>query len=68
MDVGFDEVYNYPIIYNEFIIMQHEEPSFCNDASPFYHLYGHVHNNEMYTTITKQSACVCVERWIINLY
>lgn len=34
-----------------------------NDATPFFYIYGHVHSTEAYKTITKQTACVSVERW-----
>ncbi len=63
VDVGFDEVSNYPIIYKEWFIIQHEPPTYLNDAMPYFFIYGHVHGSEMYRTITKQSACVSVERW-----
>jgi len=62
-DVGFDEVSCYPIIYKEWFVIQHEPPSYYNDATPYFYIYGHVHGSEMYRTITKQTACVCVERW-----
>ena len=63
VDVGFDEVSNYPIIYKEWFVIQHEPPTYMNDATPYFYIYGHVHGTDMYKTITKQSACVCVERW-----
>ena len=63
MECGFDEVYKYPIIYDEFIVMQHEPPQYINSDTPFFYLFGHVHGTEMYPTVTKQSACVTVERW-----
>ena len=63
LDVGFDEVSNYPIIYKEWFVIQHEPPTYYNDATPYFYIYGHVHSSEMYRTITKQTACVCVERW-----
>jgi len=62
-DVGFDEVSNYPIIYKEWFVIQHEPPTYYNNATPYFYIYGHVHGSEMYRTVTKQSACVCVERW-----
>ncbi len=62
-DVGFFEVSEYPIILNEWVILQHTPPTYINEAMPYYYIYGHVHNTEMYQTITKTSACVCVERW-----
>ena len=63
MDVGFDMVSDYPIIYKEWFVIQHNPPTYINDAMPFFFIYGHVHGTEMYKTITKQSACVSVERW-----
>lgn len=63
LKIGFDEVYSYPLIYNEFIVMQHQPPQYINDKTPFFYIYGHVHATEIYPTISKQSACVCVERW-----
>jgi calcineurin-like phosphoesterase family protein len=62
-EAGFDEVSSYPIIYKEWFVIQHEPPYYYNDATPYFYIYGHVHGSEMYKTITKQTACVCVERW-----
>ena len=61
--VGFDEVSKYPIILYEHVVMSHEPPTYFNDATPYAYLYGHVHSTEAYKTITKDSACVCTERW-----
>lgn len=63
MECGFSEVYKYPIIYNEFIVMQHCPPQYINLETPYFYVYGHVHGTEMYPSITKKSACVSVERW-----
>lgn len=62
-DVGFAEVYKYPIIFNDFFVLSHKPPAYFNEATPYFYLYGHVHSSEMYRTITKQTACVSVERW-----
>ncbi len=62
-EVGFDEVSEYPIVLDEWVILQHEPPTYINDFMPYYYLYGHVHGTEMYQSVTKSSACVCVERW-----
>ena len=61
-DAGFEEVSLYPILINEFIVLTHEPPQYFNDATPFFYVYGHVHGTNMYKDITRQSACVCVER------
>jgi len=62
-DVGFDEVYKYPIIYDDFIFLSHEPPHYIPPNTPYFYLYGHIHGSEMYQTITKTSSCVSVERW-----
>jgi calcineurin-like phosphoesterase family protein len=62
-DVGFEDVSRYPIVIEDFIVLQHSPPTYFNDATPFAFIYGHVHATEIYKTITKTTACVCVERW-----
>jgi len=63
VDAGFDVVSKYPIIVDQFIVMQHEPPTYFNEGVPYFWLYGHVHSTDMYKTITKNTACVCIERW-----
>lgn len=62
-EVGFNEVYKYPIIYDEWYVIGHEPPQYINPNYPYFYIYGHVHGSENYKTITKQTACVSVERW-----
>lgn len=62
-DVGFNEVYKYPILLNEFIILSHEPVSYMNVNSPYVNIHGHVHNSPNYPTMTTNSCNVCVERW-----
>jgi len=63
-DVGFNEVSSYPIVYMEWFIIQHEPPTYINDAMPYFFIYGHVHGTKgIYPTVTKQTACVSAERW-----
>jgi calcineurin-like phosphoesterase family protein len=63
LDVGFQEVSKFPIIINEFIVLSHEPPTYFNSCTPYFYLYGHVHGSDMYKTVTKNTACVCCERW-----
>lgn len=63
MECGFKEVVSNPIIWSEFVVMGHKPPGFISDDIPYIFLYGHVHSSEMYQTLTKRSACMCVERW-----
>ena len=62
-DAGFSEVYKYPIIVDDYLFLSHQPQEFIPQNTPYFYLYGHVHDTEMYKTITKTSACVCVERW-----
>jgi len=62
-EAGFEEVSRYPIIIEDYVVLQHEPPAYFNDATPFYFIYGHVHGTPLYRTVTRSAACVCVERW-----
>lgn len=62
-DAGFDKVYDKPIITNEFIILSHQPIEFLNDNCPFFNVYGHVHDDKRYQTISDNGVCACVERW-----
>jgi calcineurin-like phosphoesterase family protein len=42
-DVGFEEVYSYPIIYEKWYILSHE-PIFLNTSMPYINIHGHIHN------------------------
>jgi len=43
-DVGFDEVYPYPIIIDDFFMLSHE-PLYLNNNMPFINIHGHTHSN-----------------------
>jgi len=45
-DIGFDEVYPYPIIYNKFFIMSHDT-TYINIAMPYANIHGHLHEKTM---------------------
>ena len=60
-ECGFENVIEYPIIYNGFFILSHE-PLYINTNMPYANIFGHVHGNPMYATVTSQSFCVSVER------
>lgn len=60
-DSGFDEVYDVPIIYDNYWILSHE-PLYVNSNMPYANIFGHVHNNPSYKDCSCQSFCVSVER------
>jgi calcineurin-like phosphoesterase family protein len=58
---GFKEVYDQPIILNEFLILSHYPMPFA--ISPIMiNIFGHVHDTKMYETFGEKHVCVCVER------
>lgn len=60
-DAGFEEVYDHPVIIQEFWILSHE-PLYVNTNMPYANLFGHVHNSPMIKTFSRQHYCVSVER------
>ena len=61
MELGFAEVYPLPVLFEDFYILSHE-PLYVNTASPYANLFGHVHGNPTYRTVSARSYCACVER------
>lgn len=55
-DVGFNEVYKYPIIYNDFYILSHE-PQYINENMPYVNIHGHCHL-EKSSSLQKVNVCV----------
>lgn len=58
---GFQEVYDCPIILEDFWILSHE-PLYVNENMPYANLFGHVHNSPLFKDYSKQHYCVSVER------
>lgn len=42
-DVGIDEVYKYPIIFNKYYILSHE-PIYMSKNMPYINVHGHLHH------------------------
>ena len=60
-DLGFEECYDLPVILKEFFILSHT-PLYITRSMPYANLYGHVHSNPTYRSVSSRSACVSVER------
>ena len=60
-NLGFAECSPWTILYQDFFLLSHE-PLYINQNMPYANIYGHVHGNMTYQSVTSQSACVCVER------
>jgi calcineurin-like phosphoesterase family protein len=43
-EIGFEEAYDYPIIYKDFFILSHE-PVYINTNMPYCNIHGHFHSN-----------------------
>lgn len=61
INAGFLKVYDFPIIYQDFWILSHC-PLYVNQNMPYANIFGHVHNNPIFKTVSPQSYCVSVER------
>lgn len=60
-EIGFAEVYDLPVIYDDFWILSHE-PLYVNRNMPYANLFGHIHNHPAYHTTSSHGFCVSVER------
>ncbi len=58
---GFDEVYDLPVLFNNFFILSHE-PIYVNTNMPYANIFGHVHANPMFKDFSEHHFCACVER------
>lgn len=58
---GFSEVYDKPVILENFWILSHE-PLYVCENMPYANLFGHVHNSPLYRDYSGQHYCVSVER------
>ena len=75
IEMGFESVSQYPIIYNDFFILSHK-PLFLSNTTPYFNLYGYAHNDTTFedtstSSLTefdrveksqRRSKCVSVER------
>lgn len=60
-EMGFQRVYDYPILLEHFWLVSHE-PLYINSNMPYANIFGHVHGNPQFKDYSSQSFCVSVER------
>ena len=60
-EMGFEEVYDMPVIKDEFWILSHK-PIYVNQNMPYANLFGHVHASPIYRTFSSHHYCVSAER------
>lgn len=46
--IGFNEVYQYPIIYEQFYMLSHK-PQYITQYMPYVNIHGHIHANVLST-------------------
>ena len=61
-DVGFHRVYDKKVLIHDFVILTHAPLMFLNENTPFFQIFGHVHDSLAYPTWSKTGCCACVER------
>lgn len=61
-DIGFDRVYDKPILLGNFCILSHEPIQWIKDGDVYMNVYAHVHTQEMYKDYTSNSFCTSAER------
>lgn len=59
---GFEFIYNHPIVLDDFFIISHYPLDYLPHMGVFANIFAHVHDNEIYTSITPRSFCVSAER------
>lgn len=59
LDVGFDEVSEYAVIYKDFFFLSHE-PMYMNKHMPYVNVHGHIHNQKYEGN---HHFNICVEHW-----
>lgn len=57
----FIEVYDMPVIFQNFWILSHE-PLYVNANIPYANIFAHVHLDPKYKTVSEQSFCVSCDR------
>lgn len=60
-NAGFEYISRHPIIFQGSFIVSHD-PQFIQENGLYVNIFGHVHDNPIYTSSSKRSFCVSVER------
>lgn len=60
--IGFEKVYDHPVLYNDWYILSHE-PTYISHNMPYCNIFAHVHGNPNFARVSKAGACVSCERW-----
>lgn len=60
--IGFEKVYDYPVLYKDWFVLSHE-PIYVSCNMPYANIFAHVHGNPNFNTVSKAGACISCERW-----
>ena len=60
-EIGFTEVYDRPIVLDNFWILSHE-PMYVNENMPYVNLFGHIHNSPIIKDYSSHHFVVSAER------
>ncbi len=55
-DLGFDAIYPYPIILDDWFIVSHEPIKYLTEKMPYINIHGHTHDEE-YSNPQRFNAC-----------
>ena len=58
---GFDEVYDLPVLFENFWLLSHE-PIYVCENMPYANIFGHVHASPLYKDFSSHHFCVSAER------
>lgn len=61
LELGFDRVYDKPIIYNDFFILSHKPIEWIDQKGVYANFFGHVHNDKRFNWVTARSLNVCAD-------
>ena len=60
-EAGFEVVSRHPIIFRDYFILSHK-PQNIMTTGTYGNIFGHIHDNPIYPTVTSRSFCVSAER------
>ena len=58
-DLGFTEIYEYPIIIDGYLILSHE-PVYLNHNTPYRNIHGHIHSVKMDSDLYFNASVECI--------
>jgi len=64
--IGFECVYRYPIIIDQFFILSHE-PVYLNDNMPYRNIHGHIHSKRMDNKCYVNASVECINYYPVNI-